>query len=135
MLFSRNILTCPGNPEEEKTDLPTVKELTVTPTGQIATYKGGKMIFDLNKTESEKLMKNIEQSRKNIASHLNRVKIKAKEISGYMKPFRIRPGHLLMAGTREMAILYNWMLLREKAWSMQFLFSYLNLMTTSNILQ
>jgi hypothetical protein len=104
--------------------------LTVTPTGQIATYKGGKMIFDLNKTESEKLINNIEQSRKNIVNHLNKVKIKAKEISGYKTPSRIRKDHLLMAGTREMATLFNWMPLREKAMSMLFLFSYLNLMTT-----
>src|SRR6266542_1142638 len=75
-----------GNPAEEKTDLPTVKELTVTPTGQIATYKGGKMIFDLNKAESEKLIDNLEQSRKNMFSHLNKVKIKAKRISGYATP-------------------------------------------------
>ncbi|HEY6976041.1 MAG TPA: alpha/beta hydrolase family protein [Chitinophagaceae bacterium] len=75
-----------GNPAEEKTDLPTKQELTVTPTGQVATYKGGKMIFDLNKTESEKLISNIEQSRKNIVDHLNKVKIKAKEISGYVSP-------------------------------------------------
>jgi len=60
--------------------------LTVTPTGQIATYKGGKMIFDLNKIESQKLIENLEQSRKNIAGHLNKVKIKAKKISGYITP-------------------------------------------------
>jgi len=42
-----------GDPAEEQTDLPTAKELAVTPTGQIATYKGGKMIFDLNKKESK----------------------------------------------------------------------------------
>ncbi len=75
-----------GNPAEEKTDLPTVKELTVTPTGQIATYKGGKMVFDLNKKESEKLGENLEQSRRDIAKHLIKVKIKAREISGYATP-------------------------------------------------
>ena len=76
-----------GSPAEEKTDLPTVEELTVTPTGQIATYKDGKMIFDLNKAESQKLIQNLEQSRKNIAEHLKKVKIKAKKISGFKTPF------------------------------------------------
>jgi len=75
-----------GSPAEEKTDLPTVEELTVTPTGQIATYKDGKMIFDLNKAESQKLIQNLEQSRKNIAEHLKKVKIKAKKISGFKTP-------------------------------------------------
>jgi dienelactone hydrolase len=81
-----------GSPAEEKTDLPTVEELTVTPTGQIATYKDGKMIFDLNKVESQKLIQNLEQSRKNIAEHLKKVKIKAKKISGFKTPSWISKG-------------------------------------------
>jgi len=93
--FFQKHFNMPGNPAEEKTDLPTVKELTVTPTGQIATYKGGKMIFDLNKTESEKLINNIEQSRQNIVNHLNKVKIKAKEISGYKTPSRDKEGSFI----------------------------------------
>jgi hypothetical protein len=84
--FFQEHFNIPGNPAEEKTDLPSVKDLTVTPTGQIATYKGGKMVFDLNKKESEKLVDNLEQSRKNMVKHLDRVKIKAKEISGYKSP-------------------------------------------------
>ena len=90
--FFQKHFNMPGSPAEEKTDLPTVKELTVTPTGQIATYKGGKMIFDLNKAESKKLIGNLEQSRKNIAAHLNKVKIKAKKISGYVTPSRDSEG-------------------------------------------
>ena len=131
--FFQKHFNMPGNPAEEKTDLPTAKELTVTPTGQIATYKGGKMIFDLNKTESEKLIKNLEQSRKNMVNHLNQVKLKAKKISGYMIPSRIKTDHLLMEGTREMVILSNWMPLREKARNMPFQFSYLNPMITLSI--
>ena len=90
--FFQKHFNIPGNPAEEKTDLPTAKELTVTPTGQIATSKGGKMIFDLNKTESEKLIKNLEQSRKNMVSHLKKVKIEAKQISGYMIPSTDKDG-------------------------------------------
>ena len=90
--FFQKHFNIPGNPAEEKTDLPTVKELTVTPTGQMATYKGGKMIFDLNKTESEKLIRNIEQSRKNMVGHLSKVKTEAKRISGYKTPSREKEG-------------------------------------------
>jgi dienelactone hydrolase len=90
--FFQKHFNLPGNSAEEKTDLPSVKELTVTPTGQMATYKGGKMIFDLNKKESERLVENLEQSRKNIVKHLNKVKIKAKEISGYVTPSRDKKG-------------------------------------------
>jgi dienelactone hydrolase len=90
--FFQKHFNIPGNPAEEKTDLPTVQELTVTPTGQIATSKGGKMIFDLNKIESEKLIGKLEQSRKNIVKHLNEVKIKAKELSGYKTPSKDKDG-------------------------------------------
>ncbi len=84
-----------SNPAEEQTDLPTAKELTVTPTGQIVTSKGGKMIFDLNKKESEKLLENLDQSRRNIAKHLSKVKVKAKEISGYATPSRDKEGSFI----------------------------------------
>ncbi|MBL7699265.1 MAG: acetylxylan esterase, partial [Chitinophagaceae bacterium] len=84
--FFQKHFNLPGNADEEKTDLPTVEDLTVTPTGQIATYKGGKMIFDLNKEASVKLVENLERSRKNISTHIINVKEKAKQISGYKTP-------------------------------------------------
>jgi hypothetical protein len=54
--FFQKHFNLPGNPAEEKTDLPTANDLVVTPTGQIATSKGGKMISDLNKEYSSKLI-------------------------------------------------------------------------------
>ncbi|MEP7110440.1 MAG: alpha/beta hydrolase family protein [Ferruginibacter sp.] len=84
--FFQKHFNLPGNSTEEKTDLPNPIDLVVTPTGQIATYKDGKMIFDLNKKVTEKLIENLEQSRKNILTHLNRIRIKAKEISGFVNP-------------------------------------------------
>ncbi len=93
--FFQKHFNLPGNSAEEQTDLPAAKELTVTPTGQIATYKGGKMIFDLNKKESEKLIENLEQSRRKIAKHLGQVKIKAKEISGYVTPSPDKKGSII----------------------------------------
>jgi dienelactone hydrolase len=84
--FFQKHFSLKGDSTEEKTDLPSVAELTVTPTGQIATSKGGKMIPDLNKEVAVKLIGKLELSRKNIADHINKVKVKAKEISGYRSP-------------------------------------------------
>ena len=84
--FFQKHFNIPGNHAEEKTDLASAKELTVTPTGQIATYKGGKMIFDLNKETARKLVGKLEQARKNSDEHLKKVRIKAKALSGYLTP-------------------------------------------------
>jgi dienelactone hydrolase len=75
-----------GDTTEVEADVLTPEELTVTPTGQIATYLGGKMIFDLNKEETAPLIKNLEKSRADIENHLITVKNKAIEISGYIEP-------------------------------------------------
>jgi len=75
-----------GDPSEVEAEILSDKELMVTPTGQIATSFGGDMIFDINRRESVKLIENLEKSRKDMASHLNRVKIKAMEISGFVAP-------------------------------------------------
>jgi dienelactone hydrolase len=84
--FFQKHFNIPGNSAEEKTDLASAKELMVTPTGQIATYKGGQMVFDLNKNESEELINKLEQSRKITLKHLDEVQVKAKQISGYKAP-------------------------------------------------
>jgi hypothetical protein len=75
-----------GDAEEIEAEVFTEEELKVTPTGQISTSFGGDMIFDVNKKESEKLIEALEISRKDIENHLNRVKVKAKEISGFIHP-------------------------------------------------
>jgi cephalosporin-C deacetylase-like acetyl esterase len=76
----------PGDPTEKEAEILTPEELKITPTGQISTYLGGEMIFDVNKKETLPLIENLEQSRKNIDLHLNNVRIKAREISGYISP-------------------------------------------------
>ena len=73
----------PGDPAEEEVEILSEAELTVTPTGQISTSLGGDMVFDVNKRETEELIKDLEKSRKNIARHLSGVMVKAKDISGY----------------------------------------------------
>ncbi|HUQ67294.1 MAG TPA: alpha/beta hydrolase family protein [Flavitalea sp.] len=84
--FFQEHFNLPGDSAEDKLDLATEKELMVTPTGQIATYKGGKMIFDLNKEEANPLIKKLQESRQNINHHLATVTMKAKKISGYISP-------------------------------------------------
>jgi hypothetical protein len=75
-----------GDPSEVEAEILTPEELTVTPTGQIATWLGGKMIFDLNNEETSPLIDNLERSRADIEKHLDIVKHKAAEISGYITP-------------------------------------------------
>ncbi len=77
-----------GDPSEEEAEYCRQEELKVTPTGQISTSFGGDMIFDVNRRETEKLMEHLERSRKDIEKHLGEVKVKAKEISGFIAPFR-----------------------------------------------
>jgi cephalosporin-C deacetylase-like acetyl esterase len=75
-----------GDPSELEAEIVSPEELKVTPTGQISTSFGGEMIFDVNRKESEKLMAELEMSRKNTDKHLGEVIVKAKEISGFIAP-------------------------------------------------
>jgi hypothetical protein len=84
--FFQKHLNLPGDPTEEDVAVLTPEELTVTPTGQISTYLNGKFIYDYNKMDSEKLIEDLEKSRRNSREHINKVKVKAKELSGYETP-------------------------------------------------
>lgn len=75
-----------GSPAEEDHEVIPEKELQVTPTGQVSTYLGGNMVFDVNKKETEKLIELLEESRSSVPKHLSQVEMKAKEISGYIEP-------------------------------------------------
>lgn len=75
-----------GDPSELEAEIIPAEELKVTPTGQILTSYGGDMIFDVNKKESVKLVEELEMSRKDISKHLNDVRVRAKEISGFIDP-------------------------------------------------
>ncbi len=84
--FFMSHFNVPGDTAEVEAEILTPEELTVTPTGQIATWLGGKMIFDLNREESAPLIDALEKSRSDIGNHLNTVREKAIEISGYISP-------------------------------------------------
>ena len=75
-----------GDPAELEAEVFTQEELTVTPTGQISTSFGGDMVFDVNRKETEKLLAELERYRKDTENHLRMVKLKAKEISGFIAP-------------------------------------------------
>jgi hypothetical protein len=75
-----------GDPTEEEAEILSPKELTITPTGQISTSFGGEMIFDVSKKETAKLIESLLKSRQDIEKHLSQVKVKAKEISGFIAP-------------------------------------------------
>lgn len=73
-------------PAEEPVEILSSEELNVTPSGQISTYLGGKMIFDINRNESLSLIENLEKARKDPEKHINNVRIKAMILSGYVPP-------------------------------------------------
>ncbi len=78
-----------GDPSEVEAELLTPEQLKVTPTGYIASFVGGEMIFDVNKRIAEKQIASIEDSRTNRKDHLDIVKAKALQLSGYKDPISI----------------------------------------------
>jgi len=75
-----------GSPAEEPVEILPSEDLNVTPTGQISTYLGGKMIFDINREEALKLIGDLENRRKEPDAHINNVRLKAIKLSGYVPP-------------------------------------------------
>lgn len=71
------------HPDEEVITVLNPEDLQVTPTGQISTSFKSKRIFDLNEKEVEKLMINLQHSRKDVNRHLKSVAKSGMEISGY----------------------------------------------------
>ena len=84
-----------GDPSELEADIFTEEELKVTSTGQISTSFGSEMVFDVNRKESTKLIEALDLSRKDIDNHISKVKVKAKEISGFIDPSGEKPQPLL----------------------------------------
>lgn len=81
--FFMKHLNVKGDPAEIEAEVFPREQLNVTPTGYIAPYLGGEMIFDVNKRIAEKQIASIEDSRKNSKDHLDIVKAKALQLSGY----------------------------------------------------
>jgi dienelactone hydrolase len=75
----------PDNRSEVKVDLLPVTDLTVTPTGQVSTSLGSKMVFDLNKKEIAILASRLDSSRKNNRNHISQSIQQARKLSGYSR--------------------------------------------------
>ncbi|WP_172594508.1 alpha/beta hydrolase family protein [Mariniphaga sediminis] len=84
--FFQKELENPGSPIEEDLEILPEDALNVTSIGMVSTSYNGKTVFDLIKPGAEKLAADLEESRKNNPSHLEIVKQKAKELSGYVQP-------------------------------------------------
>jgi len=84
--FFMKHLDVPGNPAEGDVELIPVEELKITPTGQVSTWLEAENVQRINAKETELLLRNLEQSRLDIPLHLNKVKTKAMELSGYVAP-------------------------------------------------
>lgn len=84
--FLKN-LNLKGTHEDESVTVLDPKELMVTTTGNVASsFENVETVFSINKKESQKLIDNIEISRKNIETHLEGVQLNAKKLSGYLTP-------------------------------------------------
>jgi dienelactone hydrolase len=75
-----------GDPSEVEIKLLSEEELQVTPTGQISTWLKAENVQSINAKETEILLTNLNQSREDISAHLGKVKVKAKELSGFIQP-------------------------------------------------
>ena len=84
--FFMKHLDVSGDATEEDVEILPVEELQVTPTGQVITWLKAENVQSINARETEPLLKNLERSRKNILTHLETVKTRAREISGYLEP-------------------------------------------------
>ncbi len=84
--FFQKTLELPGDSADTEVEILDPEELHATETGQISTSLGGETAFSLNKKETQALLNNIEASRKNSESHLELVRQKARELSGYEVP-------------------------------------------------
>lgn len=84
--FFQKHLAMPGSPVDEKLPLLSQEEMKVTPSGQLATSLGGETVFGINQKETEQLVKKLQTSRQNLATHLPAVVHAAKTLSGYLEP-------------------------------------------------
>ncbi|MBK8504180.1 MAG: hypothetical protein IPL46_19405 [Saprospiraceae bacterium] len=97
-------------------------ELKVTATGQLSTSMKGKMIFDNHQDYAIGLIKQIEESRKNINQHLSHVLNRAKEITGFDSQNNKQPT-LFINGRyqRDGYSVTKYALLRENSYPIPFL--------------
>ena len=84
--FFQKHLGVPGSPQDETVEFLTPEELRVTKTGQVSTSLGGESFFSVSRKAARSLVERLEQSRRDLPGHLDRVKRTARELSGYQPP-------------------------------------------------
>lgn len=90
--FFQKHLQLPGSPAEEEVVLLTEEELQKTETGQLATsFNSMETMFSLNYKEATKNLEQLNKSRENLKVHLDKVVLKAKELSGFRAPLSVEP--------------------------------------------
>jgi dienelactone hydrolase len=75
-----------GDPVEEHVEMIPSEELQITPTGQARTWLKGENVQSINAKETAPLIEILEESRFDIPKHLETVKNKAMDLSGYIAP-------------------------------------------------
>lgn len=89
--FFQKHLNYSGSPLDEEVEFLNPEELKVTNTGQVFTSLKGEAVFSLNRAATQKVVKDLEKSRRDLERHLESVKLAAKELSGYVKPEAATP--------------------------------------------
>lgn len=85
--FFQKVFNMPGSPKFEHLAYLPPEDLNVTQSGLIlSSVKGAKMLFEINREDALKMTAKIENSRKNSSDHLSNVRLKAKELSGFLTP-------------------------------------------------
>ena len=84
--FFQKHLSLPGSSLDEDVEMLSPEELKVTKTGQVSSSLEGETVFDINKKEAENLYRQLSESRQNTRAHLEQVKKRSMELSGYHGP-------------------------------------------------
>ncbi|MFD2101496.1 alpha/beta hydrolase family protein [Flagellimonas iocasae] len=84
--FFQKELNNPGSPEDIDVEVPTIKELQVTKTGQLTTSFKTKSIYELNKDKVKDQEAARQSSRKDFDNHASEVVASAAEIAGFTAP-------------------------------------------------
>jgi dienelactone hydrolase len=81
--FFQRFLDLPGNPVDETVETLRAEQLNVTATGQLATSFKGRTLFDVHKVTVDRLVGDLKASREQANRHLQKVQVKARELSGF----------------------------------------------------
>lgn len=84
--FFQKHLGLPGDPAEQSIEWLQPEELQITKTGQLTTAMETRTVFQVNARETADRLGQLRESRKNLATHLPRVKQVSRELSGYLSP-------------------------------------------------